>query len=553
MLKKLLVSVLVGISLLFSLGHNFVLAAEPNESTTPSTWYNQTFNEWYNKVYDIHNPDEIFGERYTAAQVQWIIYSLFSYTINSATGPQSAEAVRCFLTNSGDVGACGDALEKIIPKNLPSTSGFLNPQSPGQNESLLSLVFSTNRPFSGISYVKEKVQKLNPVSEVHAATTVGFGYTALQSIQHMWVATRNFAFAFFVIAAIVIAFMIMFRIKISPQVVISVQSALPKIVIALILVTFSYAIAGFLIDLMYVVIGFFSLFLPGFITAGTGTDSFTAVKAFNWMTLGPMSAGIIGGILAYLLFFGITLLATIGAVGQVSALAGLGVAIGTGALGVVLIIGVVILLIVAIIFSFKIWWSLLKAFAMVILLTIAAPLQIAVGVIVPNFGFGAWLKSFLSQLSTFVVTGLLMFLSYVFLVQAWVVTFAGWGNSIQQLLFQIGASSTDVIQAGASSAAWPPLLGGGGQSAGIALLFAGVSFVIFTLIPKASEIVQSFITGKPFAYGNAIGEATGVVGGVGSTAMNIRETAQRQNITLPRTIDKLMSRLQWLGMVGKRR
>ena len=44
--------------------------------------------------------------------------------------------------------------------------------------------------------------------------------------------------------------MIMFRSKVG-QAAITVQQAIPSILIALLAVTFSYAIAGFLIDLMY--------------------------------------------------------------------------------------------------------------------------------------------------------------------------------------------------------------------------------------------------------------------------------------------------------------
>jgi len=43
--------------------------------------------------------------------------------------------------------------------------------------------------------------------------------------------------------------MIMLRVKISPQAVVTVQSAIPKLITTLILVTFSYAIAGLVIDL----------------------------------------------------------------------------------------------------------------------------------------------------------------------------------------------------------------------------------------------------------------------------------------------------------------
>src|SRR5258708_14361646 len=84
--------------------------------------------------------------------------------------------------------------------------------------------------------------------------------------------------------------MIMFRVKISPQVVVSVQSALPKIAIALVLVTFSYAIAGFLIDIMYVFVGLFSLVFSRFTVAGVsfvGGSAGAVTGYFDMLTKGP--------------------------------------------------------------------------------------------------------------------------------------------------------------------------------------------------------------------------------------------------------------------------
>ena len=46
--------------------------------------------------------------------------------------------------------------------------------------------------------------------------------------------------------------MIMFRVKINPQTVVSLQTMIPKLVTTLILITFSFAIAGLVIDMIYV-------------------------------------------------------------------------------------------------------------------------------------------------------------------------------------------------------------------------------------------------------------------------------------------------------------
>jgi len=69
----------------------------------------------------------------------------------------------------------------------------------------------------------------------------------------------------------------MFRMKMNPQTVISIENALPKIVIALILITFSFAIAGFLIDLTYISMGLIVSMLSNNPKGGTYYDA-TAFK-----------------------------------------------------------------------------------------------------------------------------------------------------------------------------------------------------------------------------------------------------------------------------------
>jgi hypothetical protein len=348
----------------------------------------------------------------------------------------------------------------------------------------------------------------------------------------MWTASRDIAFGLFVIVAIVFAFMIMFRVKLSPQTVISVQSALPKIIIALILVTFSYAIAGFLIDLMYVLIGLVSLLGSQFAQAALG---FTISPAgiFNFLTLGQPVGAIVGNrigqigvfglllfyVFAFVLGFFAVLFMSVGAIlfniaGAIAALT-IATAAITGPIAVIAgLIAIIIVLIVQIIViwnCFKVLWMLIKAFANILLLTIFAPFQIAIGTVVPSLSFGNWLKSYISNLAIFVVTGAMILLMYIFLALG---LHIGIGGSFGQIIVNfIFGSGTAQFVAGSQSQYWPPLLGIGNSNEGIGLLFLAVSFVIFTLVPKANELIQSIISGKPFAYGTAIGEAFGPVGG----------------------------------------
>ncbi len=537
LLKKLTLSFLSFLILFSSFAPNLLVvkAASTDPPTSPAaqgTWYNQNFFDWYGKVYAPGSENEIFGERYTAAQVQWVVYGLISFIFNLTN---ASDVFSCVLSNTKDLSltGCTEAIKKVFASSgINSISKMVQNN---QDRSLLSSIFA-DRPFSGVGYVKERIQDFSLISVAHAQT-VGFGYTALIPIQNMWAATRNITFGLFVLAAVVFAFMIMFRVKISPQVVISVQSAIPKLVIALILVTFSYAIAGFLIDLMYVVIGLLSVMLASF-NPSPALTTFSEPRAiFNILTMGQPFGVLQVGVLGFLMFITLPLLIFI----LLLTLGLLVVFLGTGGTaGFVLWIILIPLIIVVVTILWicvKTIWALLKAFGFIILLTIFAPLQIALGVLIPNFGFGQWIKSYLSQLSVFVTTGVIGYLSILFTLQGISIGLKGVPGgdaaTTQVLSAFLGTTVPSIASTAnllVSTSPWPPLLGNGGANGGVwlGILFLGVSFMLFTLIPKATEIIQGFISGKPFAYGTAIGEAFGPVKvGWGMTGAPLLSGAQR--------------------------
>ncbi|MBI4096287.1 MAG: hypothetical protein HY425_01075 [Candidatus Levybacteria bacterium] len=98
------------------------------------------------------------------------------------------------------------------------------------------------------------------------AQTTGTGFEGLRPLMGLWTAFRNVVYLVFVIVFVVIGVAIMLRIKIDPRTVMTIQNQIPKIIIGILLVTFSYAIAGFLIDMMYT-----SIYLVGNII--TSSDS----------------------------------------------------------------------------------------------------------------------------------------------------------------------------------------------------------------------------------------------------------------------------------------
>ncbi len=106
-------------------------------------------------------------------------------------------------------------------------------------------------PASGIDWAYSGLQQAGFVPKSYA--TDGIGFSALRPLTGIWIMFRNIAFALIVLFIVIIGFMIMFRFKINPQTVVSLSNALPRLVITLILISFSFAIGGFLIDLMYIV------------------------------------------------------------------------------------------------------------------------------------------------------------------------------------------------------------------------------------------------------------------------------------------------------------
>ena len=497
--KKLLFSLLVGIFLLLSLP----IPAHAQQAS-PGPWYSQSFPQWYSKVYDTSNPNEIFGERYTSAQVQWVFWGVSSFFIDVISGynPAVRGCISAVFTGNGT--AC---IQPILDSQK-SINGQFTLGDSGKNQNIIGMIFE-DRAFSGITYVKDLGRKFHMVPEAHAQTTNGFGFSgalgSVSDIQKVWSVVRNLSYVIFVFIIMIFAFMIMFRVKISPQVVISVQSALPKIAIALVLVTFSYAIAGFLIDIMYVVIGILSLIFSQFTVGGVSFSGIAGIGVtnpvagyFTLLTEGPTFVGLKTGVFGLMVMYFVNYFlawfyVVIG--GIVSGLLGAGGFIGGSVVATFTLIigflGLIVVFIMSIINFFRIIILLVKAFITILLLTIFAPLQLTFGVVVPGLGFGSWVRSFVAKLAVFPAVGALLIIALWFLQMAWDVT--------RNAPTFLGGGPTNFPQG------WPPLLGGSPQLVALAFLLGSIA--VFLMIPKAGDAVEAFISGKQFAFGSEIGQA----------------------------------------------
>jgi len=446
-----------------------------------SKWWNIGFKDFSNKVNGVDTngaaiPDnEIFGERYTFAQVNWIVNSLAMLQLGGGMAS-------CFGSNppGGSMEAC---IEQVQAQSMSSPLMFLATM----NDTMLSV-----RPASGLNYVAQKIDQVSPIKTAYAQT--GFGYRTIAPLQRLWTSFRNIAFGMTAFAIIILAFMIMLRQKISPQVVITAQSALPKLAIALVFITFSYAIAGLLIDFAYVVMGLGAAVIG---SSGLLKSAPSIVEIFDKVN-NPISG-----------FAGWTLI--LGAVLLAAPIAGAFTGIITGGLGAVIgaVSGIiaVILLALALVAIFRIFITMLRSFATIVFLVIGGPIIGVMSVLSVGPGIGGWIKQMVAQLSVFVTICLVMLLSHMIF---WTMSpeVDGWLGDIV-----VGGANYYNFDTGSIGAGTIQFPGFGGFPVQFIGLFVGFG-ILFSAPKLAQGVRDQILTGRG-SYGfDTWGTMAGPVAGV---------------------------------------
>jgi hypothetical protein len=144
---------------------------------------------------------------------------------------------------------------------------------------------------------------INPFKEARAQ--IGEGQEGLGGpdmiILELWTKVRNVSYILAVVALVIIGFMIMLRIPLGPRTVVSAQNSLPRIALALFLITFSYAISGLLIDLTRMVADILNAMIAIPYDAIWYSLIGTVVAAILGAVLGGMAFGLLGGVIILLL------------------------------------------------------------------------------------------------------------------------------------------------------------------------------------------------------------------------------------------------------------
>lgn len=316
----------------------------------------------------------------------------FVSTATKAIGESISQLVSKFVTAIGDFflslicPQCTTANEEIqaatdIPPEMKLGVA-------GMVENEITAMFNSQPNIDVVAHLSEEwVPGYKEKQSVYAA-----GYDDLldTGIDNLWSITRNIAYVGFVVVMIIVGFMIMFRNKVGGQTVVTIGNAIPRVIIGLVLVTFSFAIAGLILDIS----GIFMRVIAGILESDIPIHNI-------WKLL-------VG--------------TTVGGAGAVGVGTGIGIAVIVGliigALGPAALIGIFIALIVLGIVLFgaiKLWFTLVKTYFSLLINVIVSPLAIMAGSIPGNEAmttniFKSMLRNALSFPLAFAIVNLPYFL-----------------------------------------------------------------------------------------------------------------------------------------------
>lgn len=393
----------------------------------------------------------------------------------------------------------------------------------------------TTKPASSLdylAYISTNLKNHHAITQAFAAGP-GYGFTSLSPILPLWRAFRNISYLLFALGFVLYGVMIMFRVKIDAKTAASIQLAIPKLIITLMIITFSYAIVGFLIDISTVA----SAMVIPILKAGkilTDVNNFLPLVAGGGTILGALGSwfvnGISAAIVAPFIFFNLIIGGLLGTAVATAVTA----IINFSTLGIAgILFGICIMLMVAYAYI-KLIFKLFQAFFSIIVSLIFSPI-ILLGNLMPGSNtISSWLMTIVGNLAVFPVASFFLVLSYALMCQpilsiipAKLVGFSVPGITISFNTQAAMESLLGVKTLSTFNNIWtPPMTLPGGQfTAGGAttgtwagsvgsLTLATIGFGLLLMASKYVDMVTEALKVPPFKYGSAIGEALAVPGKV---------------------------------------
>lgn len=189
-----------------------------------------------------------------------------------------SHALSCILVGQSPIAPC------LEYKAITDTQGVVRslPILSDSNTSMGILGFGRTaltslletKPISSSEFMVDMGRNIGIVKEANAQVG-GSGNSILSPVYKLWSVSRNIAYLVMIIVFLLVGLMVMFRQKLNPQTVVTVQLALPGLVIGLVLITFSYFIASLITDMAFLgtdLVGYF------FQAAQTGPNSIPSLS-----------------------------------------------------------------------------------------------------------------------------------------------------------------------------------------------------------------------------------------------------------------------------------
>lgn len=339
-----------------------------------------------------------------------------------------------------------------------------------------------NRPASFEYYAADIASKSRFGATPAYAQGVGFG--ALTPILGTWNAFKNVAYYLLTIMFFITGFLILIRHKVSGNVAVTVQNALPRLVITLIVITFSYAIAGLVVDLMFLSLAFIiniftsSIFNGNVPIGGTilGAQPATPTDiAYNMNIFSFMFQFIFnGGAYAAADSIGDVVTQAIGSIAQAFAP---GNPLGSIMNFIIDQIFSIVFAVALFISMFRVFFQLLMAYAGFVLNVVLSPLILLEGAIPGRNPWTNWLKNLLAGLMPFVVVVFMIFMALAL-------------TGVEGVRDGIGYDKDNPGESGLRL----PLILGQGINASAFLGILAMGFML--LLPEAVKITQQALGAK---------------------------------------------------------
>lgn len=340
-----------------------------------------------------------------------------------------------------------------------------------------------NPPANTRTYVADVMKSAKIIPEAQAQ---GLGFSALDPILETWKSFRNLAYLFFVVIFLIIGFMIMFRTKVG-QAAITAQQAIPSVIVAMLAVTFSYAIAGFMIDIMYVAMYVLASYftegsdivnrnmfgLVGLMFQGTRAATQNAIEQFMESALNISMVNYVGQAVSWL-----------------SSLMG------------TVIIGIAILFA-----TFKVFFELVKTYVAVLIQIIFSPIILMLGAFPGKNTFGKWLKNLAGNLILWPVVLLCVLVQRMLTAPIRSLNWTG---------------NEALIDSSFGGGFMPPFLVGQGQG-NIIPVILGIGILL--VIPEIMQQVKKAIGVEEGIFGQLAGDAWKKVKTTSDTAMPLGSAA----------------------------